>query len=247
MSTYQLVTRPQWHARPPERETKLDWRKVTRFIVHYSGASRQQTVRSIQDFCMDNKGHSDIDYNMLIRGPLLYVGRADNVGSHTLNNNSTSYGVCIIGRDGDATDDDFRTCREWYDELCARTGRKLAMTTHRGVLGANYTDCPGDEIAAWVAAGMPYPKRRKVFDMFYLQVEGNQDVYVSDGVRTRLMPPGTWDTTVEKLEHMGIPHLMYKDMDALLAGGGPLDTPAPSLPKQVTVVVPEQELAVSLS
>ena len=93
---------------------------------------------------------------------------------------------------------------------------------------------------------MPYPKRRKVFDMFYLQVAGNQDVYVSDGLHTRLMPPGSWGDTVKPLIDAGVPHLMYPDMDALLRAGGPL-AGEQSLPKQFTVVVPEQELAVSLS
>lgn len=249
MSTYQLVTRAQWNARPPESTVPLDWRRVTRFIVHYSGEVRTQTVRSIQNFCMDNKGHSDIDYNVLSRGKLLYVGRGNNVGSHTLNNNSTSYGVCVIGRDGDATDNDFRTLREHYDQLTMMIGKRLAMTTHRGVLGVNYTSCPGNEIQAWVDAGMPYPKKRKVFDMFFLQVTGQQAVYVSDGLRTRNMPGNTYESTIKPLADAGAPFLFYPTMDALLAAGGPLDgptTPAPPLPKELSVTVPEQTLTVSL-
>lgn len=150
------VSRAGWNARPPDEVTPLNWSKVTLFIVHYSGASRDQSVRSIQDFCMDSKGHVDIDYNELVRGANHYVGRGAAVGGHTFDHNSVSYGVCVIGQDGDATADDFNTVRTIYDQVCAKLGRQLTMTTHRNVLGADYTDCPGNELDAWVDAGMPY-------------------------------------------------------------------------------------------
>ena len=154
---YNLVTREQWNARPPTRIVPLNWSKVDKFIVHYSGAVRSQSVRSIQNYCMDNKGHSDIDYNDLVRNRDRYIGRGVNVGSHTLNNNSTSYGVCIIGNEGDATDDDFRTVRTIYDELTAKLGRQLRKLGHRTAMPPGYTTCPGDEIQAWIDKGMPYP------------------------------------------------------------------------------------------
>lgn len=158
MASYTTVSRAEWNARPPERTVPLTWSKVTMFIVHYSGASREQSVRSIQDYCMDTKGHSDIDYNDLVRDGIKYIGRGINEGSHTLNHNAISYGVCIIGKEGDANDADFATVRQIYDELCANLGRALQKLGHRDVLGTSYTDCPGDEIEAWIHAGMPYPK-----------------------------------------------------------------------------------------
>ena len=104
---------------------------------------------------MDTKGHSDIDYNRIVHGEYDYMGRGWNLGGHTKDHNSISYGVCVIGQDGDATKDDFATVRAIYDEVCATLGgRQLVMTDHRNVLGENYTDCPGDEIDAWVDGGM---------------------------------------------------------------------------------------------
>ena len=155
---YNLVTRQEWNARPPERTVPLVWSKVDKFIVHYSGAVRTQTVRSIQNYCMDNKGHSDIDYNDLVRGLDRYTGRGVNEGSHTKGLNATSYGVCIIGVDGDATDDDFAVVRTIYDELTQKLGRQLRKLGHRTAMPPGYTTCPGDEIQAWIDAGMPYPK-----------------------------------------------------------------------------------------
>lgn len=155
MAVYNLVTRAQWNARPPEKIVPFTWNNVTQFIVHYSGASRDQTVRSIQNFCMDVKDHSDIDYNDLVRDSDRYIGRGVNVGSHILNQNSISYGVCVIGENGDATDADFRTVRAIYDELTIQLGRQLKALGHRQAMPPGYTDCPGDEIQAWVSAGMP--------------------------------------------------------------------------------------------
>lgn len=174
MGTYQLVTRAEWGARPPESIVPLNWDRVDKFIVHYSGAVRTQTVRSIQNFCMDDKGHSDIDYNDLVRGNLRYTGRGVNVGSHTLGLNSTSYGVCIIGVDGDATNDDFRVVREIYDELTAQLGRPLRQLGHRTAMPPGYTTCPGDEIQTWINAGMPYPEDDMGFE------QADRDTAIAD-------------------------------------------------------------------
>ena len=152
------VSRAGWDARPPDSTTPLNRSSVTKFIVHYSGASRSQTVRSIQNFCMDQKDHVDIDYNRIVHGDYDYMGRGWNVGGHTKDNNSTSYGVCMIGLDSDVTNADKRTIREIYDQVCAELGRSLTMATHRSVLGASYTDCPGLNLHNWVMSGMPYPE-----------------------------------------------------------------------------------------
>lgn len=153
------MSRAEWNARPPQcAMAQLNKSKVTLFIVHYSGASRDQSPRSIQDFCIDSKGHCDIDYNRIVRGDYDYMGRGWATGGHTLDHNSISYGVCMIGLEGDVTNADKRTIRGIYDEVCAELGRQLEKTTHRNVLGADYTDCPGDSLDAWVDAGMPLPE-----------------------------------------------------------------------------------------
>jgi N-acetylmuramoyl-L-alanine amidase. len=220
--TYQVVTREQWGARPPESTVPLRWGGVDKFIVHYSGAARTQSVRSIQNYCMDQKNHSDIDYNDIVRATNRYIGRGVNVGSHTLGLNSSSYGVCIIGNDGDATDDDFRTVRIIYDELTAKLGRQLRKLGHRTAMPPGYTTCPGDEIQAWIDAGMPYPATRKVFDMFFGIVSGQPEMYSSDGLRSRLLPAGAYESTVVPLEAAGVPRVTYPNLDALFVGMGPL-------------------------
>lgn len=103
---------------------------------------------------MDGKGFSDIDYSELVRGDTLYIGRGDNVGSHTLGLNSKSYGVAVIGLDGDATDADLQVLRERYRYACDRAGRILTVVGHKDAPGQNPTSCPGSEILGWIAAGL---------------------------------------------------------------------------------------------
>lgn len=150
----EVISRAGWGARPPKEVVHLNWANVTYFVVHYSGASRDQSVRSIQNWCMDNKKHADIDYNELIRDGKVYMGRGDAVGGHTLNLNSRSYGVCIIGKDGDATDLDLLALQERYRHACRSAGRTLTVVGHREAPGQKPTSCPGSEILDWIHRGL---------------------------------------------------------------------------------------------
>jgi len=153
MSTI-VVSRNEWNARSPRKTDRLDWGQVVYFVIHYSGGGRNQSVRSIQDWCMDGKKHRDIDYNELIRGDKLYIGRGDNEGGHTLDLNDKSYGVCVIGVDGDATEADLRVLQERYAYACGRAGRVLQIVGHKNAPGQRSTKCPGTEILGWISAGL---------------------------------------------------------------------------------------------
>lgn len=200
----ETVSRAGWNARAPRYTNALTLSKVDKFIVHYSGASRSQTIRSIQDYCMDTKGHSDIDYNALVKDGKHYVGRGYSIGGHTLNNNSSSYGVCVVGNDGDATDADMNCVRDIYEMVCSKLGRRIRMTHHRGVLGASYTSCPGSELEAWVDAGMPYKATTIGGDDVFCK----QDDPVGSG--KVLVLQGNINTV---MEFMGITPLLVLDDD----------------------------------
>lgn len=155
--TLTIVPRALWHARPPKNKPVLvSAARREGFRVHYSGANKLQTVRSIQDYCMDNRGFNDIDYNHLVdfRG-IAYEGRGWNVvGSHTKGFNTVDYGVCAIGVNADITEAQMTTIRALYDEACTRSDKALVKRYH----GQNAnTDCPGTHLIRWVKAGMPYP------------------------------------------------------------------------------------------
>lgn len=153
-----IVSRDQWGARAPRSVTKVPPSRRRRFVVHYSAASPDQTPKSIQTYHMDGRGWADIGYNWLVdEHGTIYEGRGwDVLGAHAAGHNTESIGVCFIGRDRPGTVDagpQARAAVRWlYDQACARTGRTLTRTGHRDI-GA--TACPGDELYAWLHAGMP--------------------------------------------------------------------------------------------
>lgn len=154
-----IVTRPQWGARSPTSAVDtVGWGSRTGFVVHYSSVSKDQTVRSIQDYQMDHNGWRDIGYNWLVTvDGRVWEGRQHNwnaVGAHVENHNTENIGVCMIGTDADVTDAAKRSIRGLYDEACRLAGRTLAKRYHS--LYAP-TSCPGNNLREWVLAGMPLP------------------------------------------------------------------------------------------
>lgn len=149
-----IISRAEWGARAPRSRQTVSWSQRREVIVHYSEGPTSQSVRSIQDFHLDGRGWGDVGYNFLVDvHGRVYEGRGWLVvGAHAPDHNSSGIGVCMIGRDGDATDAAKRAIRWLYDEACRRAERRLAMRGHRDVYN---TDCPGDELYAWVRAGMP--------------------------------------------------------------------------------------------
>jgi hypothetical protein len=95
-----IISRAEWGAREPRSRSTVAMGKRHFYVVHHSGASATQTVRAIQDWCMDGRGFADIDYNHLVRSTTgeIYEGRGWNViGSHTVDYNTSGVGVCVIG------------------------------------------------------------------------------------------------------------------------------------------------------
>lgn len=152
-----IISRAGWGARAPRSRSTVSWGTRTEFIVHYSEGPTTQTVRSIQDFHMGpDRGWADVGYNFLVdvKGRI-YEGRGWlTVGAHAPDHNSIGIGVCMIGRDGDATPAALRSIRWLYDEAVRRKGGGLKKLGHRDVYS---TSCPGDQLYKWVRAGMPAP------------------------------------------------------------------------------------------
>jgi len=157
-----IVTRSEWGARKPDPRPfpTTSWANRTGFVVHYSAADDDQTVRSIQNYQMDTRGWRDIGYNFLVdKHGKLYEGAQGTwlaIGVHVANHNTANMGVCAIGKDSQITDAHKRAIRELYDECNRRAGKTLAKRYHSGMAGAS-TSCPGDNLRAWVQKGMPMP------------------------------------------------------------------------------------------
>ena len=149
-----IVPRSEWGARAPRSRSTTSWSQRRGVTVHYSAGPPNQSVRSIQDFHMDGNGWADIGYNFLVdRSGTAYEGRGWLVvGAHASPYNTSHIGICFIGQDGDATGAAKAAIRALYDEAGRRAGRTLDKTGHRDL---NQTSCPGDDLHAWVRAGMP--------------------------------------------------------------------------------------------
>jgi len=126
------------------------------FVVHYSGGPADQSVRAIQDWCMNapphGRGFSDIDYNFLVRGTTgeIYMGRGwDVVGAHTKGHNTEGLGVCVISKGPISAA--AKTAVKWlYAEAERRAGHHLVVRGH-GQLTP--TECPGRTIQKWLSSG----------------------------------------------------------------------------------------------
>lgn len=153
-----ITTRAEWGARPPKTDpVYVPPGRRLYFVVHHSGGPVDQTVRAIQDWCMDGRGFNDIDYNHLVRGDTgeIYEGRGWDVqGAHTVGYNMTGVGVCIIGTD-QASDAARRSVRWLHEQYNGRCGKTLLIRGHRDLDPPR--DCPGDHNEAWLKAGMPAP------------------------------------------------------------------------------------------
>lgn len=144
-----IISRAEWNARQPKNRQKVSPKTRKGVRIHYSGANKKQTVRSIQDYCMDKRGFADIDYNFLVDYlGNVYEGRGwDVVGSHTIGYNVADYGICAIGTNGDITEVQMSAIRELYDMACVRSGKILIQRVHSDNAK---TSCPGARLRHWV-------------------------------------------------------------------------------------------------
>jgi hypothetical protein len=148
------TSRAQWGARPPKSIKTIA--SSEGIFVHYTvtptGPDEASIVRGVQNFHMDTRNWQDIAYSWLVgQSGTIYEGRGWGVaGGHTEGWNSRSHAVCWIGNEEQPTD----AALAAINEVCAEHARRYGgwVKAHRDV---NQTSCPGDKLAAWLAAGRP--------------------------------------------------------------------------------------------
>lgn len=148
-----IISRADWHATPARAGIpKVTMSTRREFMIHYSGGPVGQTVRALQEWCMNGRGFLDIDYNFLIRGTTgdIYEGRGWNqVGSHCTGHNRSGLGICIIGT-GEFTPAAVTAVRWLYEQANEKAGHPLRVLGHREAWN---TTCPGDNIEHWIKTG----------------------------------------------------------------------------------------------
>lgn len=171
-----IIRRSEWGARKPRQRVTVDASRREWFVIHHSGGPVTQTVRAIQDWCMDGRGFSDIDYNFLVRASTgeIYEGRGwDVVGSHTVGYNTTGIGVCVIGDDAPLSDAAKDALLWLHEQGGRRAGHRLDIRGH-GQLTS--TDCPGPRILSWIGKGLPAPSKGDIVE------KADRDAIVKDVV-----------------------------------------------------------------
>jgi hypothetical protein len=154
-----MYSRQEWGARPPKETTPLPWEKIDALVIHYSAAFTDefpdyvQRVKGIQNYHMDTQGWNDIAYNYLVaRNGDIFTGRGWEVMSAaTLHNNDHTQAICFLGADkagrDDVTDNGRRSISQLIFAAEALAKKKFKITGHRDWVS---TDCPGDELYAFV-------------------------------------------------------------------------------------------------
>lgn len=163
-----LISREQWEAREPKNITPLVFSEQRGTVLHYSGAASDakfdhqvcdDTIRAIQNFHMDVRGWADIAYSSLccIHGGV-FTGRGRGVrtaANGTTAGNDAYHAVCFLGGDvagrADVTEEG-KTALRYAIESCNQWANVSRVVSHSFLKA---TACPGDELRAWLAAGMP--------------------------------------------------------------------------------------------
>lgn len=163
-----MKTRAQWGARPPRSREAAPL--ATGVAVHWEGGrlgayGHEQCswrVRQIQNFHMDTRGWADIAYNFLVcQHGEVYEGRGTgirNAASGTNYANANYLAVCYIGGEGDPFTTPGKAGVRWVINTAA--GRDIKPHSN-----FQQTQCPGDEIRAWIRAGCPVPAKSGGFLM----------------------------------------------------------------------------------
>lgn len=160
----QFVSRAQWGARRPK--SRVAGTLSDPSTVHWNGPKMPvvghercaSLVRGIQNFHMDGRGWSDIAYNFLtcVHG-YVFEGRGLNVwngANGTNHGNRSSHAVMVMVGTGNVfTVEARRAIIDAVDHVAARTRAPAAPV--KGHRDHKSTECPGDEIYAWVHAGLP--------------------------------------------------------------------------------------------
>ncbi|XP_059622891.1 peptidoglycan-recognition protein SD-like [Phlebotomus argentipes] len=105
-TTLRLISRAEWRAKPPKMQLKDLQLPAKRIIIAHTDTPECETmeicsasVRSIQEYHMEDRDFGDIGYNFLVGGDgSAYEGRGwSKIGAHTKGHNEGSICIAFIG------------------------------------------------------------------------------------------------------------------------------------------------------
>jgi hypothetical protein len=166
-----LITRAAWGARAPKNTTPLVASEQKGVCLHYSASEADRVavhsdcagrVRAIQNFHLDSRGWADIAYSYLVCGHgFRFAGRGLGIRTAAQGTNAGNDGyhaVCFLGFDregrADVTPEAKRAIADCIASVRDRYPKATAVRPHSAF---HATACPGDELRAWITAGVPVP------------------------------------------------------------------------------------------
>ncbi len=139
-----IRSRSDWDARAPRSSVYRPLSYWEGIRVHHSAGPSYTSIRSIQDYHMDNRGWPDIGYNHLIKNGQVWTGRG--FYRHPAHDGiNDTLGVCLVGTFTSSlpSAEDLQALVDYIRHARELTGRKLAVSGHRDV---GPTACPGDTL-----------------------------------------------------------------------------------------------------
>lgn len=165
----------------PYREIpKADLKTV---IIHYTTGQELGQPNSpawwkaIQHYHMDERNMIDVAYNAAVdqRGSI-FEGRPINAaGGHTSGYNTRATAFVFLGNDDADQIELTPSVKQAFLKLIDFTKQNFPISqvlTHRMV---SSTGCPGDEIHAWVKAGLPYTGETNMVAVAFYAKRGTRD------------------------------------------------------------------------
>jgi len=162
-----FVSRAGWGARKPRGRTTLAAKAILGMVTHYSvmapsedHAGCDDRVRTIQNGHMDGNGWDDIAYNFLTcQHGTVFEGRGWDVRSAAQGTNEGNdhwLANCFLGLDRANVDDVTKPGRDAIRAITQQCDNRYPFGNILKVHSDfKATACPGDELRAWVRAGMP--------------------------------------------------------------------------------------------
>lgn len=174
-----IVSRADWHAKPPKGRTPLNT-PVPYIILHHTDWDEcfdfdtcAAMMRKIQDFHQQGRGWNDIGYNFCVgEDGRVYEGRGwDTVGAHAPWYNFHSIGICMMGNFDKKVPN--RESINAVFSLIKCTVEKAKVMSNYTLYGHRQvrdTTCPGDDLFAEIQSwphwkpGKHYPPIEKKSD-----------------------------------------------------------------------------------
>lgn len=183
-----LVTRAQWGARPRGQGTTSIADKPST-TIHWEGggwkwpwahSTCDDKVRGIQAYHMDTRGWSDIAYNYLgCPHNYLFEGRGYDRRSSANGNDAFNYASFALqgmwgSSAGAPVPTDLKRALTYGIDLLQEKGH--ATSVIKGHRDWHETDCPGNELYAWVKLGAPDPDSVNIEDDEVLSTEALRQI-----------------------------------------------------------------------